>query len=96
MKRIILSAILFTALTTVASAQTNTGGTGSRTTNASSSTGTQKKAGAKKGSSKTLNQRKEYQDTTGQTATPTGQEATGVNSSNAATQKDTTKRGRQR
>ena len=95
MKRLITLGILGLFLAGTAKAQTNTGNS-SRTTGAVSSTGHTKsiKSKTKKGTAKTAqpaNQRKEYKGGDGQTATPTGHEATGTNSTQAATRKDSTK-----
>ena len=95
MKQLILSAAMLVFFGVTASAQTSTGGSGSRTTGAVSSTGSttgaQKGTKSKKGTTKTanLNQRREYKSKNGQTATPTGHEATGVGATNAAVRKDT-------
>ncbi len=99
MKRLILSAAMFLFFAGIASAQTSTGGSGSRTTRAVSSTGSQNSS-TKKGSkakkdtitSGQGNQRREYKGKDGQTATPTGHEATGVGATNAAAGTDTTRK----
>ena len=107
MKRLILMGLLAFFAAGKATAQTSSGGSGSRTTGAVSSTGstnstktTKNKKGTKKQTA-VLNPRKEYKSKNGQTATPTGHEATGTGAANtppqknAATRKDTIRQERQ-
>ena len=85
MKKIILSLALSGVISFV-SAQT-TSGQGVGNTTQSSSTGTNKKPNKKNGSvasADTINNRKVYKSkSTGQAATPTGQQATGTNGNHA-------------
>jgi hypothetical protein len=73
----------------------STGNTGNRSTSNSSKKAPAQTSKTKKGkvaavTTDSLNQRKEYQWENGQQATPTGNEATGINSQSAAPKKDTT------
>jgi hypothetical protein len=101
MKQLIIG-ICMLVFANIASAQT-TGSNSGRSTANSGTTKTTKKSttikrtkNTKSGTTVPLNERKEYKGKNGQVATPTGQEATGVNSGYSAIKKDTaTKRGKQ-
>ena len=107
MKQLIVMGLLAFFAAGKTAAQTSSGGSGSRTTGAVSSTGntkstktTKNKKGTKKQTA-AVNPRREYPSKNGQTATPTGHEATGTGATNtppqknAATRKDTTRQERQ-
>src|SRR5689334_10727853 len=99
MKKLILSALLITGVAAAAGAQTtgnqgsgtnhiSNSGSSNSTTTTSTATSTTNSGGhrktATKGRKKTVNERRIYTSkATGQAATPTGQEATGVNASNS-------------
>ena len=88
MKRMILAAVLAIAITSVASAQTTSGSSqNAGSTKNSTSTSTKKKSSKSK---TPLNNRKNYNWKDGQSATPTGHEATPSNGTQySAIRKDT-------
>jgi hypothetical protein len=94
MKRILLSTAILISISSVAAAQTSGGNSGNSPSVSSSTAGPKKGKGTKgkKAASDTLNNRKMYQWKDGQRATPTGHEATGTGSGNAALGRDTTTR----
>ena len=84
MKRLILMSMIFFATNSLVQAQTSGGQSSNSTTN--SSEGAHKKNKKKKTA---LNHRRNYNWKSGQQATPTGQEATGIGSGYQSGKKDT-------
>jgi hypothetical protein len=87
MKYLILAGILF-SLSNEANSQTTGSNSANSTTNSSEGS-SHKKQKRKKKQKATLNHRKIYKWKSGQRATPTGQEATGIGSGYSAIKKDT-------
>lgn len=94
MKRLILCGVLAFGLPGLVNAQTSNGSssTSSSGTMQSSNKGQTSKKNKK---STPSNNRKDYNWKNGQRATPTGNEATGTNSSYSAIGRDTTRKGKQ-
>ena len=85
MKRMILMGIVIITSASIANAQT----TGSNSTNGPTHSSEGSRSGKKAKKKTALNHRRNYHWKSGQQATPTGQEATGVGSGYSAIKKDT-------